>query len=102
MTKKMYAQLLLREEWLKKREEILERDGYRCVKCGATKLLQVHHKKYGDGMPWEVPNSWLVTLCKGCHSLEHGIFKSGKTKKRKIKRKKSRVKVKHDMNVSGL
>jgi 5-methylcytosine-specific restriction endonuclease McrA len=51
MTKKMYAQLLLREEWLRKREEILERDGYRCVKCEATKLLQVHHIKYGNGFP---------------------------------------------------
>lgn len=48
------------------RKKILERDGYRCVKCGTTKPLHVHHK-----IPFRIVKGHtmenMITLCKGCH-----------------------------------
>jgi 5-methylcytosine-specific restriction endonuclease McrA len=52
-------------------KRVLERDGWRCQKCGSLKDLQVHHRKYrsrqGDD---SLAN--LVTLCAHCHTEEHG------------------------------
>ena len=67
-----------RQEWRKFREELIELDGCACCRCGrgpATGIvLQVHHKLYVSGkMPWEYAYSDCETLCKGCHSSEHGI-----------------------------
>lgn len=72
MTKKEYAEALRSFEWREKREVILKRDSYTCTKCGCKEDLQVHHTYYLPGkMPWEVPNSCLVTLCRTCHKKEH-------------------------------
>lgn len=36
------------------------------------KLLHTHHKYYQkDKLPWEYPDSALITLCWRCHELEH-------------------------------
>lgn len=65
-------------KWSGFREKILQRDGYKCTQCGITvddAVLQVHHEKYLYGKkPWEVPEYYCVTLCKGCHAEEHGII----------------------------
>ena len=49
---------------------VLERDGWRCQKCGSLENLQVHHKikrsRQGDDA---LEN--LVTLCAYCHMAEH-------------------------------
>lgn len=72
MTKEEYREALLTKEWKDKRKLILERDGHCCTKCPAKKHLQVHHIHYIAGkMPWEVPNTYLTTLCKSCHDKEH-------------------------------
>ena len=72
MTKSQYAKQLQRPEWKAKRLEILERDGNKCVKCGETKRLHVHHLSYTKGRDaWEYPNDNLVTLCGECHKVEH-------------------------------
>lgn len=34
------------DRWILKRNKILKRDNYRCVKCGYQYKLQVHHKYY--------------------------------------------------------
>ena len=46
-----------------------------CCRCGKkSHRLQVHHKKYIDGlMPWEYENELLESLCSGCHKKEHNI-----------------------------
>jgi 5-methylcytosine-specific restriction endonuclease McrA len=50
---------------------VLERDGWRCQKCGSLENLQVHHKikrsQQGDDA---LEN--LVTLCAYCHTADHG------------------------------
>ena len=52
-------------------KKVLERDGWRCRKCGAIENLQVHHKVHrsqqGDD---SLAN--LITLCAYCHMEEHG------------------------------
>lgn len=72
-----YTELLDSEEWRRKREEILSRDGHRCRWCGSDENLQVHHKyysRYPDGRkvnPWNYPNDALITLCDSCHKKAH-------------------------------
>lgn len=66
-----------RPEWKEFRDEILERDGWICLHCGrgrhSNSVLQVHHMEYLPGLlPWDHPPEVCVTLCKGCHAVEHG------------------------------
>jgi len=54
------------------RELALQRDGYKCVKCGGIKQLGVHHKD-GSGKT-DTPNHELdnlISLCNKCHIHEH-------------------------------
>ena len=67
-----YSDKLKSPKWQKKRLKILERDNFTCRSCkGTESQLHVHHIKYGDGNPWEVPDIYLITLCDDCHKLEH-------------------------------
>ncbi len=52
-------------------KKVLERDGWRCRKCGALENVQVHHKICRS---WRGSDSLenLVTLCTYCHMAEHG------------------------------
>jgi 5-methylcytosine-specific restriction endonuclease McrA len=51
-------------------KRVLQRDGWRCQKCGSLESLQVHHKirrsQQGDDA---LAN--LVTLCAYCHMAKH-------------------------------
>ena len=52
-------------------KRVLERDDWRCQKCGSLENLQIHHQikrsQQGDDA---LQN--LVTLCAHCHMAEHG------------------------------
>ena len=50
--------------WKTLRQFVLERDGYRCRRCGATEDLEVHamHGHEGENRP-----EHMVTLCLACH-----------------------------------
>lgn len=53
--------------WQKKRLQIFERDGWKCVACGDSQAtLCVHHCAY-SGKPWDVEDALLQTLCESCH-----------------------------------
>jgi len=71
MTKQEFADQYKHPKWQKRRLEILERDGYKCQKCGDEEtMLHVHHLKYlKNKPPWESPRGDLVTLCRDCHKL---------------------------------
>ena len=54
------------------REKAMERDGYKCVICGATEDLGVHHKDFSGQT--NKPNNELdnlMTVCKSCHTNIH-------------------------------
>lgn len=56
-----------------RRGAILERDGFKCVRCGSEKSLIVHHRDR-KGRDVKVPNNDdgnLETLCRVCHIAEH-------------------------------
>lgn len=52
------------------RPHILRRDGHRCQKCGSESDLHVHHKTPKSVGGTNGPGN-LVTLCRGCHAMEH-------------------------------
>ena len=65
--------------WRVVRKRVLERDGYRCRKCGKAGRLEVHHvvSVYDGGRPFHDDN--LITLCRGCHVEIHGQrYRGGK------------------------
>lgn len=53
-------------EWARIRKGALERDGYRCQKCGRAGRLEVHHvlPVYKGGTD-DLDN--LLSVCRGCH-----------------------------------
>lgn len=52
------------------RRRILDRDGWRCTRCGAAGQLEVHHRhEVRDGGTDDPAN--LETLCKQCHIDHH-------------------------------
>lgn len=67
-----YSEKLKHPFWQKKRLEVMQRDGWRCRKCGAAeKTLNVHHLKYIGANPWDTPDDSLMTLCEDCHDESH-------------------------------
>jgi 5-methylcytosine-specific restriction endonuclease McrA len=60
-TAKLYATM---------RRLVLERDGWRCQKCGSFRNLDVHHMRrrsaFGDDA-----EANLITLCRECHQTLH-------------------------------
>src|SRR5713101_3568083 len=58
------------ESYKRLREQVLERDGWRCQRCGRMSELQAHHissrSQLGDDAEYN-----LITLCTGCHQLMH-------------------------------
>lgn len=61
-------------QWERNRKAALERDHYRCRKCGSTHRLHVHHREpwaEGQDSPHELDN--LETLCASCHRKAHPI-----------------------------
>ena len=56
--------------WKETRDEILERDGFKCVRCPSTQFLHVHHIiPFQNFLNWKEANvtSNLETLCSECH-----------------------------------
>jgi len=52
-------------------KRVLERDGWRCQKCGSLENLQVHHKIKKSQQGSDTLGN-LVSLCAHCHMEEHG------------------------------
>lgn len=79
MKKPTYSELLQDPRWQKKRLEIMQRDDFTCLDCGATdKQLHVHHCRYEKGLkPWDYRDDELRTECWECHKerqdIEHDV-----------------------------
>ena len=56
--------------WKLRRVQVLNRCGFRCVRCGKPGRLEVHHKtKIADGGSDDLEN--LEALCRKCHFRAH-------------------------------
>ena len=66
LTARLYATL---------RRVVLERDGWRCQKCGSFKYLDVHHMRRRSALGDDAEEN-LITLCTGMppHSAQVRIF----------------------------
>jgi hypothetical protein len=95
-----YAISLQDPKWKAKSAKIRDRDGHKCVKCGAKGVeLHVHHKYYIFGRePWDYTDKALITLCGACHDKEHAgkdiseFFRNGRRKAKPVKKKRNRIK----------
>lgn len=64
------------KEYKQFRKKVLERDNYKCVKCGSKDNLQVHHIKPKKDYPNLIMNFDNVqTLCLLCHSKTDSYLK---------------------------
>ena len=71
MLKKVKRIKLGKQVYRRLMKRVLERDGWRCGKCGSLKNLQVHHKIRRSHQGHDALAN-LVTLCAYCHMAEHG------------------------------
>ena len=57
--------------WARLRRAALDRDGWRCTRCGAPGELEIHHVQPLDrgGAGLDLGN--LRTVCRSCHLGEH-------------------------------
>ncbi|MDR2408167.1 MAG: HNH endonuclease [Bacteroidales bacterium] len=76
-----YKEKLFDRRWQTKREAIINRDGGRCVICGKSENLVVHHRQYhfveklqAFSDPWDYDDKYLITLCQSCHNRGHDKF----------------------------
>lgn len=77
-----YGAKLFDKRWKEFRKKILDRDLNKCIVCGSTETLQVHHKQYHFSEisktfkdPWDYNPIYLVTLCEKCHKKGHNKYK---------------------------
>ena len=54
------------------RQQVLERDGWRCQHCGNRTELEIHHLTRRSSMGSDTELN-LITLCHGCHQETHGV-----------------------------
>jgi 5-methylcytosine-specific restriction endonuclease McrA len=54
------------------RNQVLDRDGWRCQDCGSARMLEVHHVKSRSKLGHDASDN-LITLCVDCHGRRHGI-----------------------------
>ena len=66
-----YQDFLLSDEWQSLAEKRKRLDNYKCVCCGSTSNLNVHHITYKYGRI--CGTEWLRTLCHNCHVVVHKI-----------------------------
>ena len=59
--------------WRRVRWAVLQRDRFRCQKCGKAGRLEVHHLQALEdgGAPFDPAN--LQALCRGCHIQHHRV-----------------------------
>ena len=65
-----YYEQLQHPHWIKKKQELLERDGWCCTICGSDlRKLEIHHLCYlPDLLAWEYDDELMVTVCCKCHT----------------------------------
>jgi 5-methylcytosine-specific restriction endonuclease McrA len=52
------------------RMQVLQRDGWRCQRCGSSNNLEVHHMRPRSRQGDDTETN-LITLCANCHRICH-------------------------------
>ena len=52
------------------RNQVLNRDGWKCQSCGTMSNLEVHHKEFRSQSGDDSAEN-LITLCTPCHDTVH-------------------------------
>ncbi len=65
-----------RESYRRLRQHVLERDGWRCQRCGCLSELEVHHLSSRSQLGDDAEHN-LITLCRSCHQFMHSGSKKG-------------------------
>lgn len=61
------------------KDTVKSRDGNKCVMCGSTRRLEVHHiKPFAEFPEFRTDPNNGITLCRNCHSLYHAIERKKK------------------------
>jgi 5-methylcytosine-specific restriction endonuclease McrA len=71
MLKKVKRIKLGKEAYRRLMRRVLDRDGWRCQKCGSLEHLQIHHKLERSAQGNDAVAN-LITLCAHCHLGQHG------------------------------
>ncbi len=81
-----YSEKLKTSQWLSFRAGFIGREQDRygmtdsppsCYSCGEQRGLQVHHRRYIDGLePWEYEDEDLILICDPCHGRVHEAAKA--------------------------
>jgi 5-methylcytosine-specific restriction endonuclease McrA len=58
------------ESYRRLRHQVLERDGWRCQRCGCLGKLQVHHLRTRSRLGDDAEHN-LISLCVPCHREVH-------------------------------
>ena len=66
----MTALRLDRESYDRLRQQVLQRDGWRCQFCGSMTNLDVHHQQFRSHSGEDILDN-LITLCSSCHGAIH-------------------------------
>jgi len=53
------------------KNQVLERDSWKCQECGSQGNLQIHHLQPRSGLGDDTLAN-LITLCAFCHGKRHG------------------------------
>lgn len=64
-----YHEYITSAAWFARREQLFERRGKKCERCGSLNDIQVHHLNYKR--VGRERDSDLEVLCRGCHQNEH-------------------------------
>jgi hypothetical protein len=67
-----YTDFLTTPYWKSIAKYVKERDGNRCVKCGADRRLHVHHLNYQNHGDELHHLDDLICVCRKCHRELHG------------------------------
>ena len=62
---------LERELYAELRQRVLQRDAWRCQRCGSLRNLEVHHVRFRSSLGDDSEEN-LITLCGSCHRCHHG------------------------------
>jgi 5-methylcytosine-specific restriction endonuclease McrA len=58
------------DEYYALKNRVLDRDGWKCQRCGSSINLQVHHLVRRGRLGSDAVDN-LITLCAGCHRRLH-------------------------------